>query len=414
MVNLTTVASTKTYSVSQPELSVVMPCLNEVRTLGTCIKKAQRCLDDFGIHYEIIIADNGSTDGSVALAEKLGARVVHQSRKGYGAALKAGISAAKGEYIIMGDCDDSYDFTALEPFIIKLREGYHLVMGNRFAGGIKKGAMPPLHRYFGNPFLTFLGRTFFRASHFGDFYCGLRGFRTDKVRSLRLHSEGMEFALEMVIKFTMRGDWATEVPTTLSPDGRDRAPHLRSFRDGWRSLRFYLVMAPRWMYGIPGLLLLTMGAVLSGRLLVSPWHLGSLTFDFHTLLYSSAMVLVGYQMLLFGIFAKLLAVETELHPPKTHLGFFRRRSSLILFVIVGVILILTGLGLGAYSLLTWSNADFGEIQQNFTIRVVIASVFSILLGFQTLLAGFMFGLFNLVSEHKEQIGIEAASQQQAS
>ena len=396
------VETTLVFTDKNPELTVVMPCLNEVLTVGTCIEKAQKCLDAFAITYEIIIADNGSTDGSIELAEQLGARVVHQTRRGYCAALKAGIAAAKGYYTIMGDCDDSYDFSSLEPFVKKLREGYFLVMGNRFAGGIKKGAMPPLHRYFGNPFLTFLGRTFFKASSFGDFYCGLRGFRTESVRSLNLHSDGMEFALEMVIKFTMRGDWATEVPTTLSPDGRDRAPHLRSFRDGWRSLRFYLIMAPRWMFGIPGMLLLILGTIISLRLHFGPIHLLGLTFDFHTLLYTSATMLIGYQMTLMGVFAKLLAVDTGLHPPKTHLSYFRRRSALMTFLLTGLIVFVAGLCLAGNSLYLWSQDDFGEITQHQTIRVSIASVTALLIGFQTILAGFLFGLFNLVMEHKTE------------
>lgn len=396
-------SSSEIFDAEHPELSIVMPCLNEVLTVGTCIEKAQKCIGEMGIEAEIIIADNGSTDGSVELAESLGARVVHQSRKGYGAALKAGIAAAKGKYIIMGDCDDSYDFLGLAPFVEKLREGYFLVMGNRFKGGIKEGAMPPLHRYFGNPFLTFLGKTFFNAAKFGDFYCGLRGFQADAVRSLRLHSEGMEFALEMVIKFTMRGDWATEVPTTLSPDGRNRAPHLKSFRDGWRSLRFYLVMAPRWMYGIPGLALFALGGSFTLRLLFGPISIGGVHFDFHTMLYTSACMIIGYQMILMGVFAKLLAVDTELHPPSTKLAFFRQRSTLIVFCLTGVFLLFAGLLFLLFAVYQWRLMDFGDIATGGMLRIVIGSLNCLLLGSVTLCSGFLFGLFNLISEHKREI-----------
>ena len=229
-----------------------MPCLNEARTLPGCINKAQLFLKEHGVPGEVIVADNGSTDGSVELAESLGARVVKVPVRGYGAALSAGTEAAAGKYVIMGDSDESYDFSALAPFVAKLREGYDLVMGNRYRGGISPGAMPPMHRYFGNPLLTALGRLFFSCRSCGDFYCGLRGFRKEAIETLALQSRGMEFALEMVIKSQMHGLRITEVPTTLSPDGRDRAPHLRRYRDGWRSLRFYLLMSPRWFFGYPG------------------------------------------------------------------------------------------------------------------------------------------------------------------
>jgi glycosyltransferase involved in cell wall biosynthesis len=397
------------YDHEHPELTVVMPCLNEVLTVGVCIEKAQRCIAEIGIEAEIIIADNGSTDGSVALAESLGARVVHQPRKGYGAALKAGIAAAKGRYIIMGDCDDSYDFLGLSPFVEKLREDYFLVMGNRFSGGIKHGAMPPLHRYFGNPLLTFLGRTLFHGSTFGDFYCGLRGFRADAVRSLSLHSDGMEFALEMVIKFTMRGDWSTEVPTTLSPDGRNRAPHLKSFRDGWRSLRFYLVMAPRWLYGIPGLVMFTLGGLLSARLFVGPLSVGDIELDYHALIYASTLMTLGYQTILLGIFAKLIAVVSKLHPPKTLLGYFRKRSSLVLFGLSGFVLILVGGALAFAVLSFWSQSAFADIEPGDAMRLVIGSVMCLLLGAQTVFAGFFFGLFNLISERQAEVGHEHAA-----
>src|SRR5882724_5575968 len=254
----------------QPELSIVMPCLNEGRTLAACIRKAQLFLKEHGIAGEVIVADNGSTDGSIEIAQNLKARVVIISTPGYGAALVAGIEAAKGKYVIMGDSDASYDFSALLPFVEKLRAGYDLVMGNRFKGGIAPGAMPTTHRYFGNPFLTAIGRLFFSCKECGDFYCGLRGFRKEAVRALDLQSPGMEFALEMVVKARMHDLRITEVPITLSPDGRGRPSHLRLYKDGWRSLRFYLLMSPRWFFGVPGVVLLAGGMIVSIVLLTGP------------------------------------------------------------------------------------------------------------------------------------------------
>jgi glycosyltransferase involved in cell wall biosynthesis len=377
-----------------------MPCLNEARTLGPCIEKAQLFLAQHGVSGEVIVVDNGSTDGSIEIAENLGARVVNAPLRGYGAALAAGIEAARGKYIVMGDSDQSYDFSALMPFMEKLREGYDLVMGNRFRGGIATGAMPPMHRYFGNPFLTKVGRLFFSCREAGDFYCGLRGFRRDAVQNLQLQSQGMEFALEMVIKATMHGLRITEVPTTLSPDGRDRAPHLRTYRDAWRSMRLYLLMSPRWFFGIPGLVLLIIGSIVSILLLPGPVKLGSITFDYHTLLYSTAAILLGYQSILLFAFAKLMAVETGLHPPRTKFEFLTKRTILERLLIVGLTLICLGIALGIIATREWESVRFGSLQPDLTIRVVICSVLFLLLGGQTLLAGFYFGLFNLLSERR--------------
>jgi glycosyltransferase involved in cell wall biosynthesis len=379
-----------------------MPCLNEARTLGACISKAQDFLKKNGVSGEVIVADNGSTDGSIEIAAELNARVVNVPVRGYGAALAAGIEAAKGKYVIMGDSDESYDFSALTPFIDKLREGYDLVMGNRFSGGIAPGAMPPMHRYFGNPLLTALGRLFFSCKESGDFYCGLRGFRRDAVQRLTLQSQGMEFALEMIIKAEMHGLRITEVPTTLSRDGRDRAPHLRRYRDGWRSLRFYLLMSPRWFFGIPGLILLIAGTVVSAVLLFGPVKVASITFDYHTLLYSTSAILLGYQSILLFIFAKLMAVETGLHPLRTKFWFFERRGTLEQCVTVGVALMLVGVVLGVIAAHQWELAGFGSLRPESTIRFAIVSVLFLLLGGQTLLAGFYFGLINLVAERRTQ------------
>ena len=378
-----------------------MPCLNEARTLSACIKNAQHFLREHNVGGEIIIADNASNDGSVDIARKLNARVINVPIRGYGAALAAGIAAAKGKYIIMGDSDQSYDFSALMPFVEKLRDDYDLVMGNRFRGGIAPGAMPPLHRYFGNPFLTAVGRLFFSEKHCGDFYCGLRGFRTDAIRKLELQSRGMEFALEMVIKARLHNLRVTEVPTTLSPDGRDREPHLRRYRDGWRSLRFYLLMSPRWFFAYPGLVLVTLGTLVSAMLLAGPVTIMSVTFDYHTLLYSAAAILLGYQSLLLFAFAKLMAVETGLHPPRTKLWILQERKTLERCTMLALLLGLMGLVLGIIAARQWVSVGFGSLQPATTIRLVICSVLFLLLGGQTLLAGFYFGLVNLVAERQK-------------
>jgi glycosyltransferase involved in cell wall biosynthesis len=399
--------STPNLDSMEAEVSIVMPCLNEARTLATCIKKAHLFLDEHGISGEVIVADNGSTDGSVEIAGNLNARIVTATVRGYGAALSAGINAAKGKYVIMGDSDQSYDFSALSPFIEKLREGYDLVMGNRFRGGIAPDAMPPLHRYLGNPLLTAIGRLFFSCKECGDFYCGLRGFRKEAIQELQLQSRGMEFALEMIVKAGMHGLRITEVPTTLSPDGRDRVPHLRRYRDGWRSLRFYLLMSPRWLFGIPGLLLLGGGLFISMAILPGPFSVGAITFDYHTLLYSASAIVLGYQSLLLFAFAKLMAVEAGLHPVRSQFSILATRATLERFVVVGAGLSLVGVVLGIIATGKWSLSGFGNLHPTLTIRLVICSVVFMLLGAQTALAGFFFGLMNLLAERKSQRGESA-------
>jgi len=386
----------------QPELSIVMPCLNEGRTLAACVKKAQLFLKDHGISGEVIVADNGSSDGSTEIAAKMNARVVTVSTRGYGAALAGGIDAAQGKYVIMGDSDESYDFSALFPFVEKLRAGYDLVVGNRFKGGIAPGAMPRLHRYFGNPFLTAIGRLFFSCKECGDFYCGLRGFQRASVQGLNLQSRGMEFALEMVVKARLHGLRITEVPVTLSPDRRGRAPHLRSYRDGWRSLRFYLLMSPRWFFAIPGLILLSCGFIVSIVLLHGPISVGSITFDYHTLMYSTSAVVLGYQSILLFVFAKLMAVESGLHPPQTKFRFLERRRTLEWCLVIGITLLMVGVVLGMIAARQWSLVGFGGLRPVSTIRFVICSVLFLLLGGQTIMAGFYFGLINLVTERNER------------
>src|SRR3984885_894726 len=283
-----------------------MPCLNEAETVATCVRKAMGFLAESGISGEVVVADNGSTDGSQQLAEAEGARVVPVSEKGYGNALLGGIEAARGKYIIMGDADDSYDFTNLMPYVDELRKGADLVMGNRFAGGIAPGAMPPLHRYLGNPVLSFVGRLFFR-SKIGDFHCGLRGFNRDSVRALNLQATGMEFASEMVVKAALAGQHVTEVPTTLAKDGRSRPPHLHTWRDGWRHLRFLLLFCPHWLFFVPGLGFGAAGLVIGGIIAAQPLTTGDVTFDVDTLIVASALVVSGVQSVLFWICARVYA-----------------------------------------------------------------------------------------------------------
>ncbi len=377
------------------EVAVVMPCLNEELTLATCIDKAKRSLTDLGVDHEIVIADNGSTDRSREIAVEHGARVVPVSEKGYGAALRGGIAGARSTYVIMGDADDSYDFSTLAPFVESLRGGSDLVMGNRFAGGIDKGAMPFLHKYLGNPVLSFLGRLFFRAP-VRDFHCGLRGFRRDAVLKMDLRTSGMEFASEMVMKASLMGMRVDEVPTTLSQDGRDRAPHLRTWRDGWRHLKFMLMYAPRWLFVLPGLVLLLAGLLAGGVLLTGPVKLGSITLDVHTMLVAMAGVLVGFQAIVFGVCTETFA-EAEGFVPRTH-RLARGASKLINVeraVILGAVLLLGGLALIGVAVGQWWSAGFGDLEYASTMRWVIPGVTLTALGVQSVLAGFFLAILTV-------------------
>jgi glycosyltransferase involved in cell wall biosynthesis len=324
--------------VEELELTVVMPCLDEAETLEACIRKAQAAIEAGGIAGEVLIADNGSRDESREIARRSGARVIDVPIRGYGAALQGGIRAARGRFVLMGDADDSYDFGNLMPFVEKLREGYDLVMGNRFLGGIAPGAMPPLHRYLGNPALTGLGRLFFHSPS-RDFHCGMRAFRRDSVLALELQTTGMEFASEMVVKATLMGQRIAEVPTTLSPDGRSRPPHLRSWRDGWRHLRFLLLYSPRWLFLYPGLLLMALG--LGGMLALLPGAIrfGSFAFDVNTMLYAAAAVFVGYQSVIFAIFTKVFAVSEGLLPEDDRLTRLFDKVKLETGLVVGLLLV---------------------------------------------------------------------------
>ncbi|MFY8108316.1 MAG: glycosyltransferase family 2 protein [Bacteroidia bacterium] len=379
----------------QIELTVVMPCLNEAETIGTCISKAMNWMKQNSVSGEVVIGDNGSTDGSQALAEGLGARVIAVPRKGYGSALMGAIEAAKGKYVIMGDSDDSYDFANLGPFLNELRNGYDLVMGNRFKGGIAEGAMPFLHRYLGNPVLSFIGRLFFNCP-VRDFHCGLRGFRQDLVTILDLKTTGMEFASEMVVKSTLFKVKITEVPTTLSKDGRTRPPHLRTWRDGWRHLRFLLIYSPRWLFLYPGIFLMALGLILGFFIMQGPLGLFQhVYFDTNTLLYAGAFTIIGFQAVTFGVFTRTYAVEAGFLPVKDSLERIIEKFSVEMGLIIGLIVFLSGLGGTFYSLYVWEQSHFGQLDYPKILRVVIPSVVSIIIGLQTVLSSFFLGVLSV-------------------
>jgi glycosyltransferase involved in cell wall biosynthesis len=377
------------------ELSIVMPCLNEAATVGDCVKQAREALAKYGIKGEVIVADNGSTDGSRELSAAAGARVVPVPLRGYGSALLTGIASARGEYIVMGDADGSYDFFAIDRFLAKLREGYDLVMGNRFEGGVAAGAMPFLHRYLGNPVLSFLGRLFF-SSEVGDFHSGLRGFRRSPILALDLRTTGMEFASEMVVKASVQGLRIAEVPVTLAPDKRDRPPHLRTWRDGWRHLRFLLLYSPRWLFLYPGALLMLVGALVLLWLLPGERALGSVRFDIHTLVYAGAAVVLGYQSVIFALFTKTFAISEGLLPEDPRLTRLYRYVTLETGVAAGIVLVIFGLVLAATAIGIWETQGFGPIVDvPRTLRVVIVSSLAITLGVQTIFASFFLSVLGL-------------------
>ena len=376
------------------EFTILMPCLNEAETLANCISKARAFIARSGCTGEVVIADNGSTDGSEAIAEANGARVVHVVERGYGSALLGGIRAARGKYVIMGDSDDSYDFSRLDAFVEQLRAGYQLVMGNRFRGEILPGAMPPLHRYLGNPLLTAIGRMFFRSGC-GDFHCGLRGFDRAAILGLDLQASGMEFATEMVVKATVVKLRLTEVPTTLSPDGRGRPPHLRSWRDGWRHLRFLLLFSPRSLFLYPGFGLFAIGGLAMAWLLPQPRQLGSVGFDVHTLLYASLAVVVGFQSMMFWVFAKVYGMRERIVPPDPWFRSLMSVATLEAGLIVGAALLLGGLGLAVYALGSWGAEGFGPLAYAKTMRLVIPSSTAILLGFQIIYSAFFVSILEI-------------------
>lgn len=376
------------------ELSVVMPCLNEAETLEICIRKALRALANLHIPGEVIVADNGSTDGSQAIAERAGARVVSVEAKGYGSALMGGINAARGEFIIMGDADDSYDFSELFPFLEMLRAGHDLVMGNRFKGGIATGAMPWHHRYFGNPVLSAIGRLFFHSPA-GDFHCGLRGFRRAAVLEMDLRTTGMEFASEMVVKATLKKMRIAEVPATLRPDGRSRPPHLRSWRDGWRHLRFLLLFSPRWLFLYPGILLMLAGTIAGAWLLRGPIFIANIGFDVQTLLYASMAIVIGFQAIVFAVFTKVFAISEGLLPEDPKLLGLTRIVSLERGIVVGVLLLLAGLGGSIYAVSFWDERSFGPLDPSKTLRIIIPSITALILGCQIVLSSFFLSVLGL-------------------
>jgi glycosyltransferase involved in cell wall biosynthesis len=379
------------------ELSVVMPCLNEAETLAICIQKARTALLQAGIAGEVIVADNGSTDGSQEIAEQTGARLVRVEKKGYGSALRGGISAARGRFVVMADADNSYDLNDIPRFVERLRSGADLVMGNRFLGGIKPKAMPSLHRYLGNPVLTGIGKLFFH-SPCGDFHCGMRGFRKSAYEQMRLCTTGMEFASEMVVKASLFNMSITEVPTSLSPDGRSRPPHLRTWRDGWRHLRFLLLYSPRWLFLYPGIFLMVFGLAGSTWLLPGPRRIGDLVFDVHTLLYALMSILLGFQAIAFATFTKVFAISEGLLPADPRLMKAFRYIKLETGLVIGAVLVLLGVGGSLLAVSDWSAQHFGRLDPSHMLRLVSPSVVALTLGFETILSSFFLSVLGLKRE----------------
>ncbi|MBV9122520.1 MAG: glycosyltransferase family 2 protein [Planctomycetes bacterium] len=380
-----------------PEVSVVMPCLNEARTVGRCVSKAVRSLEQLGVRGEVLVADNGSSDGSQDLARAAGARVVQVERRGYGSALQAGIHAARGRYIIMGDADDSYDFSNLAPFLGPLRAGQDLVMGNRFRGGVQPGAMPWHHYYIGNPVLTGILNLFFRTP-VGDAHCGLRAFRKDAYHRLGLTCTGMEFASEMVVKASLYKQKIAEVPIILYPDGRDRPPHLRSFRDGWRHLRFLLLMCPLWLYFIPSVLLLTAGLGLMVWLTPGPQQVRQVVLDVHTMLLGCLWVLLGYQTLWLGSCAKIHGWTSGLFPPDGLSRWLSRRLNLERGLLAGAALLLTGLGLNLWLVQIWYGRQLGSLDVQTTMRFALWGFLTMVLGVQTVFGSFFLSMLRMAEK----------------
>ena len=384
------------YDSEQIELSILMPCLNEAETLEVCINKALNFLKSHNVSGEVVIADNGSTDGSQQIATDCGARVVPVSEKGYGNALKGGIEAAKGKYVIMGDADDSYDFSNLMPYVEKLREGYDLVMGNRFKGGVAKGAMPFLHKYLGNPVLSFIGKWFFKIDQVNDFHCGLRGFTKEAVKKMDLKTTGMEFASEMVVKAALLKMKIMEVPTTLSQDGRTRPPHLNTWGDGWRHLRFLMLYSPRWLYLIPGILLMAVGLILSILLIPSEFEFRSITLDINTLVFANGFIIVGFQAVMFYYLTKAYALKVGLLPNITKLSRFFENPNLEKGLILGAVMLLVGLLLSFVSIYYWAELGFGDIDDvSQILRFVIPSITLSILGVQVIFFSFFIGIIGL-------------------
>ena len=377
------------------ELTVILPCLNEAETLEVCIRKAQNWMIANNVDGEVIVADNGSTDGSLLIAQEAQARVVHVAQRGYGAALRGGIAAADGAFLIMGDADDSYALDDLGLFLERLRAGDDVVMGNRFAGGIDSGAMPFLHRYVGNPILSLLGRKLFKVP-VRDFHCGLRGMNTASVRALNLRSAGMEFASEMVMKSALAGNIISEVPTRLQRDGRSRAPHLRTWRDGWRHLRFLLLYSPRWLFLIPGALAFVIGLAVTAAIVVrGELVVGSTHYSFGTLIYASTLATLGFQSVTFGLFTKIYAVSKGFLPKDSRIDEFAGRFSMERGLLAGALLLVAGVGGAFVSFWRWRNEGFGSLDVGQQIRVVVPAALGIFLGTSTMLASLFLSILGM-------------------
>lgn len=386
-------------SMLSPELSIVIPCLNESASLPHSLGKATAFLTDNNINGEIILADNGSDDDSVKIARRFNTRVVIESEKGYGNVITTGVTAATGKYIVVGDADDSYDFSAVMPFLALLRQGYDLVIGNRFKGGIQKNAMPFLHRYLGNPVLSFTGRLFFKIP-IGDFHCGIRGFSRDCFDKLELKTTGMEFASEMIVKAALLKMKITETPVILYADKRVSGSHLRTWRDGWRHLRFLLLYSPRWLFLIPGVLLLLLGLVGSSILINGPVYIFGIRLDIHTLMYTSGFVMMGFQLISFYVFTRMYTLTHGLVPEQ---GKFIRLLSLFSLergIVAGGLLIATGIYLNIKSFLYWKDAGFGDLNPVKVLRWVIPSVTLVLLGAQIILSCFYLSILAIKNNNR--------------
>jgi glycosyltransferase involved in cell wall biosynthesis len=380
---------------AEVELTILMPCLNEAETIGICVEKAHRFLATSGTSGEVLVADNGSTDGSIEIAQSLGARVVAVTTKGYGAALSGGVAAARGKFVIMGDADDSYDLSNLGPFLEELRAGRDLVMGNRFRGGIEPGAMPVLHYYLGNPVLSFIGRLLFGIP-VKDFHCGLRGFRRSAILGLDLKTTGMEFASEMVVRSALQRLNIGEVPTTLKPDGRSRAPHLKTWRDGWRHLKFLLMYSPKWLFFYPGFLLTGLGLLLSAVLAFGPVRLAQgLELDLSSFLAACLATIMGVQLITFGALARYYATVSGMLPLGPRSSYLMRWCKTDKVVQVAALLILCGSVLFVGSLLEWAKVGFGSLANPLVPRLVAAGLSIVVVGIQTGFAGFLFGIFDI-------------------
>jgi len=376
------------------ELTILMPCLNEAETVAICVRKARGFLERTGISGEVLVADNGSTDGSVELAREAGARVIPVVRRGYGSALLGGIEAADGRFVIMADADDSYDFSQLDAFVTALRAGNTMVIGHRFRGGIRPGAMPFLHRYLGNPALSFAGRLFFSAP-IGDFHCGLRGVERAAALKLGLRAPGMEFASEMIVKAALAGWRIAEVPTVLSPDGRSRRPHLRTWRDGWRHLRFLLMMSPRWLMLYPGLCMIAVGTAAELAILHGTIAFHGIGFDIHTMLYAAGATVLGVQLVLFSLVARTIGVLKDALPMTPSLARFLGLFTLERGIALGLALALSGFGLAVYSVISWAEAHLGALDPVRIMRLAIPSVTLMLAGAETVFASFVLGFIDI-------------------